>query len=113
MTTSGTRPDGSVSWRREPGRRLNRAAVWVVTATPSVPLGSPALAYVPAVTWALPVSGSRYSTSIWGPAAACALAAAPAVTGKGPAARPIQSPAATGSEAAEKLRARASRALAS
>ena len=59
MTKSPTGPDGVATDRRLPGCSPNRAAICVVAATATIPAGTAALAYVPAVSWALLVSGSR------------------------------------------------------
>ena len=59
VTKSWTGPDGVAVARRLPGCSPYRAAICVVAATASIPAGTEVLAYVPATTWALLVSGAR------------------------------------------------------
>ena len=59
VTKSPTGPDGVASDRRLPGCKPYRAAVCVVAATATIPAGTAAPAYAPAMSWALLVSGSR------------------------------------------------------
>ena len=59
VTRSPTEPDEVVTDRRLPGCNPNRAAIWVVAATATIPAGTAPPAYAPAVSWALLVSGSR------------------------------------------------------
>ena len=59
VTNSVTGPDGVASDRRLPGCSPNRAAICVVAATATAPAGTAVLAYVPATSRALLVSGSR------------------------------------------------------